>query len=83
MTSSADTRRYEGDWKENKRTGRGLAILPSGDKYDGEWLNNKPHGKACRALHCEIVLEMHRNVMRATHITGISGHAVFPGRTAV
>ena len=40
--------KYEGDWLDNKRHGRGIFYLANepfkGDKYDGDWQNDKQHG---------------------------------------
>jgi hypothetical protein len=33
--------RYEGDYKDGLRTGRGIMVYPNGDRYEGEWLENK------------------------------------------
>jgi hypothetical protein len=35
---------YEGEWKDNKRNGRGKLIFSNGGVYDGEWLNDKRNG---------------------------------------
>ncbi len=34
---------YEGEWKEDNRTGNGTMIWNTGEKYVGEWLNNMRH----------------------------------------
>src|SRR5689334_13036979 len=36
--------RYDGDWKNNRKDGKGIMIFLNGDKYDGEWKNDKMHG---------------------------------------
>ena len=28
---------YEGDWKDDKRNGRGVVKLANGDTYEGDW----------------------------------------------
>ena len=30
-------RKYEGEWKDNKKNGRGIFTWVDGKKYDGEW----------------------------------------------
>ena len=37
--------KYEGEYKNNKREGKGILILDNGDRYEGEFLNNKFYGK--------------------------------------
>ena len=41
--------KYEGDWVEGKREGKGVLTWTNGDnsgnKCDGEWKNDKRHGK--------------------------------------
>ena len=36
-----NTEFYEGDFKGNKRNGRGVHYYKNGDFYDGEWSNDK------------------------------------------
>ena len=33
--------KYEGDWKNNFRHGKGKIVYANGDIYDGEWANDK------------------------------------------
>ena len=40
-----DGEKYEGQFKDDKRHGKGIFYYASGDKYDGEWKNNNRHGK--------------------------------------
>ena len=35
---------YTGDWKNNKRHGKGVFISMIGDKYEGDWSNDMKHG---------------------------------------
>jgi hypothetical protein len=28
---------YEGEWKDNQRSGFGIAVTPKGEKYEGMW----------------------------------------------
>lgn len=35
---------YMGEWKNDKRTGFGVAERTDGLKYEGEWYNNKKYG---------------------------------------
>ena len=37
--------RYEGEWKNNKKEGKGIYYWNNGDKYDGDWRNGKFEGK--------------------------------------
>jgi hypothetical protein len=36
-----DGRRYEGDFKNDKKEGQGIFFWPDGKKYDGGWLKGK------------------------------------------
>lgn len=40
----SDGRRYEGEWKRNKRHGLGVLTWPDGSRYEGVWKLGKPHG---------------------------------------
>ena len=35
---------YDGEWVNDKRTGKGRYTWPSGDFYEGEWNNDNAHG---------------------------------------
>jgi hypothetical protein len=35
---------YDGEWKNNKRHGKGLLKYYTGEEYDGDWKNNQRHG---------------------------------------
>ena len=37
--------RYEGTWRDGKRTGEGMAYYKNGDKYNGEWKKGIKEGK--------------------------------------
>jgi hypothetical protein len=37
--------KYEGEWKEGKKHGKGTYSFASGSKYEGEWEEDKKHGK--------------------------------------
>ncbi|OMJ83676.1 hypothetical protein SteCoe_15346 [Stentor coeruleus] len=39
------TKKYIGEFKNDKRHGKGLNIKENGEIYDGEWLNDKYNGK--------------------------------------
>lgn len=41
----ADGSQYEGEWDENKISGKGTYSWIDGRKYNGDWLNNNMHGK--------------------------------------
>lgn len=36
--------KYEGDWKDDKKSGKGTLIFKSGSIYEGDWTNNKREG---------------------------------------
>jgi len=38
------TRRYEGDYVDDKKEGQGIFYWPDGRKYEGGWKNGKQHG---------------------------------------
>ena len=40
-----DDGKYEGEFRDGKRHGKGVVIYPNGDKYDGEWEAGKKSGK--------------------------------------
>lgn len=35
---------YTGEWKDNKKSGFGVATFANGRKYEGQWLRGKMHG---------------------------------------
>ena len=37
--------RYEGDYKNNKREGKGIYYFNNGKRYEGNWKNDKKDGK--------------------------------------
>ena len=37
--------RYEGDWKNGKKEGKGIFYFNSGSRYEGDWKNDKMEGK--------------------------------------
>ena len=37
--------RYEGEWKNDKREGKGIYYYKSGSRYEGEYKKNKKEGK--------------------------------------
>jgi hypothetical protein len=37
--------RYEGNWKQGAREGRGICYYANGDKYEGQWTDNQKHGE--------------------------------------
>lgn len=39
-----DGRKYNGDYKNDKKEGYGIFEWPDGKKYKGEWKNGKQHG---------------------------------------
>ena len=38
------TQRVDGEFRDDKQTGRGIRNYPSGNRYDGEWQDNKANG---------------------------------------
>jgi hypothetical protein len=45
----ADGDKYEGEWKEDKRHGKGVVTYAGqngtiSEKYDGDWVDGKMHG---------------------------------------
>uniref|UniRef100_A0A7S3YDZ5 MORN repeat-containing protein 5 n=1 Tax=Lotharella globosa TaxID=91324 RepID=A0A7S3YDZ5_9EUKA len=36
---------YEGEWKANKKHGKGVFKYPNGDKYEGQWRNDQKTGQ--------------------------------------
>lgn len=36
--------RYQGEWRDNKKHGKGTVIYKNGDKYEGDWENDVRHG---------------------------------------
>jgi hypothetical protein len=40
-----DERGYEGEWKDNKKKGRGKETWPNGQVYEGEYKESKRHGQ--------------------------------------
>ena len=36
--------RYEGEFRDGKKTGRGLFTWPNGERYEGEYRDDKPNG---------------------------------------
>ena len=37
--------KYDGEWKNNKREGKGIQYFAVGTRYNGEWKNDKMNGK--------------------------------------
>jgi hypothetical protein len=37
--------KYDGEWKDDKKHGKGVYVYEEGSKYDGEWKDDKKHGK--------------------------------------
>ena len=47
--------RYEGDFKNNKREGKGIMYYNNGDREMGDYLNDKPIGIHAKLLYNGIV----------------------------
>ena len=43
--SKDGTNIYEGEWKDNKKEGKGILKLIDGSSYEGEWKNDRIEGK--------------------------------------
>lgn len=43
---------YEGQWKDDKRNGKGKIIWPDRDIYEGEFLDDKRHGNIFHNPDC-------------------------------
>ena len=46
----ADGDKYDGEYKDGKRNGKGTYTFADGDKYDGEWKDDKGNGLGTRVL---------------------------------
>ena len=40
-----DGSRYEGDWKNDKKQGKGIIFYNNGSRYEGDWKNDKKKEK--------------------------------------
>ena len=45
MLNSGD---YEGDWKDGKRTGRGVLVWADGGRYEGDFRDGRGHGRGVK-----------------------------------
>ena len=45
VLTSADGYRYEGEWRDNLKHGRGKCVFPNGDEYEGEFELDKAAGQ--------------------------------------
>mmetsp|Transcript_5957 Transcript_5957/g.14142 ORF Transcript_5957/g.14142 Transcript_5957/m.14142 type:complete len:390 (+) Transcript_5957:36-1205(+) len=36
---------YSGEWDDNKKSGYGVQVSPTGQKYEGQWLGGQRHGE--------------------------------------
>lgn len=43
-TSTAEQERYEGEYANGRRSGKGLYVYPSGARYEGDWVNGLQEG---------------------------------------
>jgi hypothetical protein len=42
---AANGNKYDGDWKDGKRTGHGVFVFADGDRYEGEVRDGKERGR--------------------------------------
>ena len=56
---------YDGQWKDQKRTGYGVQLFPNGSYYEGNWLKNKAEGFGRLVFVSGLLFEgdFRRNVM--------------------
>lgn len=47
--------KYDGDWKDDVRHGKGVFEYTNGDKYEGDWADDIQHGKGTYFSIREIV----------------------------
>ena len=40
-----DGTKYDGEWKDGNKHGKGIFTWPDGEKYEGEWKDGKFHGR--------------------------------------
>jgi hypothetical protein len=45
VLTSCDGGRYEGDYVDGKKSGKGVYTWPNGHRYEGDWVNDKRNGK--------------------------------------
>jgi hypothetical protein len=38
----------QGEWKEDKKNGKGVFMWANGDRYEGEWMDDKPNGRGVK-----------------------------------
>jgi hypothetical protein len=38
----------QGEWKEDKKNGKGVFMWANGDRYEGEWKDDKPNGRGVK-----------------------------------
>ena len=43
--------RYEGNWKDDTKTGHGIFYFSDAERYDGEWVNDKKNGAGNNLIH--------------------------------
>ena len=45
MFTYANGNKYDGEWKDDKKNGRGVYTFANGNKYDGEWKDGDFNGR--------------------------------------
>ena len=55
--------KYESDWLNNTKEGKGILVLNDGDKYDSEFKNNYLY---CERIYYLIKDDIHKGIYRIT-----------------
>lgn len=77
MTSGAKDFLYDGEWRDDKRTGQGNCVIRGRETYSGEWLDGLFHG---RGVHCDAKGDVYNGEVRlpAGAASGGVKYAFFP-----
>lgn len=51
-----DDGRYEGEYQNNLRNGKGIYYYDNGDRYDGDWKDDKKNGRGRLMVNCRNTL---------------------------
>jgi hypothetical protein len=47
--------KYDGNWKDNKKSGQGVMNFVNGNKYDGQWKDDKMNGHGTIRLNLRYI----------------------------